>query len=314
VHGDVFRFPSHLNLLCASIGAGAQLFTTTLCLLTMALLGVFAPSKRGSIVTACIVLYALCAGVGGFVSARLYRQLQGENWAWNIILATFMFPGPLLVVFSFLNTVAIANASTAALPFGTIVIVLALFVLVNLPLTVLGGVAGRNIASTFKAPCRTTKMPRQIPEVPFYRSGVAQVMLAGFLPFSAISIELHYIFASIWGHKVYTLFGILFLAFVLCSVVTSFIVIALTYFQLAVEDHRWWWRSFISGGAVGMFVFAYCFFYYHNHSEMSGFLQTSFFFGYMAIVSFAFFLMLGFVGFYSALGFVRYIYARIKIE
>ena len=147
-----------LNLLCASIGAGAQLFTTTLCLLTMALLGVFAPSKRGSIVTACIVLYALCAGVGGFVSARLYRQLQGENWAWNIILATFMFPGPLLVVFSFLNTVAIANASTAALPFGTIVIVLALFVLVNLPLTVLGGVAGRNIASTFKAPCRTTKV------------------------------------------------------------------------------------------------------------------------------------------------------------
>ena len=83
------------------------------------------------------------------------------------------------------------------------------------------------------------QMPRQIPEVPFYRSGVAQVMLAGFLPFSAISIELHYIFASIWGHKVYTLFGILFLAFVLCSVVTSFIVIALTYFQLAVEDHRW---------------------------------------------------------------------------
>ena len=82
-------------------------------------------------------------------------------------------------------------------------------------------------------------MPRQIPEVPFYRTGVAQVLLAGFLPFSAISIELHYIFASVWGHKVYTLFGILFLAFVLCTVVTSFIVIALTYFQLAVEDHRW---------------------------------------------------------------------------
>lgn len=25
---------------------------------------------------------------------------------------------------------------------------------------------------------------------------------AGFLPFSAIYIELHYIFSSIWGHKV----------------------------------------------------------------------------------------------------------------
>lgn len=82
-----------LNLFCAAVGAGAQLFTMTLCLLSMALLGVFAPSKRGSIVTACIVLYTLCAGVGGFVSARLYRQLHGENWAWNIVLATFMFPG-----------------------------------------------------------------------------------------------------------------------------------------------------------------------------------------------------------------------------
>ena len=290
-----------MNLFCAAVGSGAQLFTTTLCLLSMALLGVFAPSKRGSIVTACIVLYALCAGVGGFVSARLYRQLHGENWAWNIILATFLFPGgccrhacththththahartptymrthicahthmhahthmnmhthawtcththththmrahqsygrgvapgcrvadgitrsvrlrlccvhgctchgatrhyttplhhaitrhyatlchtwhyttlchtrhytplhyttlhpagPLLGIFSFLNTVAIANSSTAALPFGTIVIVLALFLLVNLPLTVLGGVAGRNIATNFKSPCRTTKV------------------------------------------------------------------------------------------------------------------------------------------------------------
>lgn len=85
--------PPQLNLFCAAVGAGAQLFTMTLCLLSMALLGVFAPSKRGSIVTACIVLYTLCAGVGGFVSARLYRQLHGENWAWNIVLATFMFPG-----------------------------------------------------------------------------------------------------------------------------------------------------------------------------------------------------------------------------
>jgi hypothetical protein len=27
---------------------------------------------------------------------------------------------------------------------------------------------------------------------------------AGFLPFSAIYIELYYIFASIWGHKVHS--------------------------------------------------------------------------------------------------------------
>ena len=28
------------------------------------------------------------------------------------------------------------------------------------------------------------------------------MLMAGFLPFSAIYIELYYIFASVWGHKV----------------------------------------------------------------------------------------------------------------
>lgn len=43
-------------------------------------------------------------------------------------------------------------------------------------------------------------------------------------------------------------------------------------------------------------------------------VQTSFFFGYMGIVAYSFFLMLGFIGFYSALIFVRYIYGSIKTE
>ena len=77
------------------------------------------------------------------------------------------------------------------------------------------------------------------------------VVGAGFLPFSAIYIELYYIFASVWGHKVYTIYSILFIVFIILIIVTAFITIALTYFQLAVEDHRWWWRSFMCGGSTG---------------------------------------------------------------
>ncbi len=64
------------------------------------------------------------------------------------------------------------------------------------------------------------------------------MVMAGFLPFSAIYIELYYIFASIWGHKVYTIYSILFIVFIILIIVTAFITVALTYFQLAVEDHR----------------------------------------------------------------------------
>jgi hypothetical protein len=61
----------------------------------------------------------------------------------------------------------------------------------------------------------------------------------------------HYIFAAVYGRHVYTLFSILAATFVLLIIVNSFITIALTYFQLAVEDYRWWWRSFFSGASTG---------------------------------------------------------------
>ena len=55
--------------------------------------------------------------------------------------------------------------------------------------------------SSCSAPCRTNKYPREIPELPWYRQALPQMVMAGFLPFSAIYIELYYIFASVWGHK-----------------------------------------------------------------------------------------------------------------
>lgn len=75
-----------------------------------------------------------------------------------------------------------------------------------------------------------------------------------------------------------------------------------------------WCRSFLCGGSTGFFIYGYCLYYYYARSDMSGFMQTSFFFGYMACICYAFFLMLGMVGFRAALLFVRHIYRSIKCE
>lgn len=237
-----------------------------------------------------------------------------QRWVWNILLCVFIIPGPLLIVFSFLNSVAIWNDSSAALPFGTIMIVLALFMLVALPLTVIGGIAGRNTAGDFNAPCRTNKIPREIPAVPAYRSPAVLMLAAGCLPFSAVYIELHHIFAAIWGHSIYKLFGILFLSFVMLVFVTAFTTISLTYIQLSTEDHRWWWRSYLSGGIAGLFVLLYSVWYYKHATAMTGFFQAAFYFGYTGMMAYCFFVMLGFIGFRSSLIFVRKIYRTIKVE
>jgi hypothetical protein len=229
--------------------------------------------------------------------------MNGKMWVRCILATAVLFPGPLFFVFAYLNTAAIFHGSTSALPVGTIFTILGLYTFLSFPLTIVGGILAKNYAPPeFGAPTRTTKVAREIPtEVAWYRSSKVQFLVSGFLPFSAIYIELNYIFASMWGHQIYTLFGILFLAFSLLLVVTSFISITLLYFQLAREDHRWWWITFFNGGAVGITIFAYSFLFFFRRSEMSGHLQGSFFFGYMSIVSYAFFLMLGSSSFYSCL-------------
>ncbi|BBN04783.1 ABC-2 type transport system permease protein [Marchantia polymorpha subsp. ruderalis] len=314
IHGDVFRYPPYKSLFCAVLGTGTQLLALAIFIFMLALVGVFYPYNRGALYTALVVIYALTSGIAGYTASSFYKQLEGNNWVRNIILTAALFCGPLFLVFCFLNTVAIFYAANAALPIGTILVILLIWTLVSSPLLILGGIAGKNSKAEFQAPCRTTKYPREIPALPWYRRTVPQMAMAGFLPFSAIYIELYYIFASIWGHKVYIIASILFIVFIILIIVTAFITIALTYFQLAVEDHRWWWRSVLCGGSTGLFIFGYCFYYYFARSEMSGFMQTSYFFGYMSCVCFGFFLMLGTIGFRASLLFVRHIYRSIKCE
>jgi transmembrane 9 superfamily protein 2/4 len=122
IHGDVFRNPDHLNLFVAFIGSGAQIFCTIFILLLSVVLGVFKATRRGALLTAAILIYALCGLFGGLIGGRLFRQLKGVNWAWNTMLTASIFPVPLAIVFTFVNSVAWNSNSTAALPFTTIAV------------------------------------------------------------------------------------------------------------------------------------------------------------------------------------------------
>ncbi|CAH1412499.1 unnamed protein product [Lactuca virosa] len=88
------------------------------------------------------------SGVGmtkaGYTASSFYHQLEGSNWVRNLLLTGCLFCGPLFLTFCFLNTVAIAYTATAALPFGTIVVIVLIWSLVTSPLLVLGGIAGKN--------------------------------------------------------------------------------------------------------------------------------------------------------------------------
>ncbi|KAM7484754.1 hypothetical protein LguiA_000763 [Lonicera macranthoides] len=314
IHGDVFRYPKHKSLFAAALGSGTHLLTLTVLIIILGIVGLFYPYNRGLFMTAVVIIYALTSWVAGYVAVSFYYQLEGTNWVWNLLLNGGLFCGPLFVTFFSLNTVANAYRATAALPLAKIVIIFLIWAILASPLLFLGGIYGKYSKFEFQAPCRTNNIPREIPPLHWCRGIIPQMVLAGILPFSVMYLELYYIFASAWGFRVYTIYSILFVVFTVLLVVTALVSVALTYFQLAAEDHQWWWRSFLSGGSTGLYMYGYCVYYYFTQSAMDGLMQTSFFFGYMGCICYGVFLMLGTVGFRASLLFVRYLYGSIKCE
>lgn len=49
---------------------------------------------------------------------------------------------------------------------------------------------------------RTNKIPRQIPEQPWYMNPIFSILIGGILPFGAVFIELFFILTSMWQHQV----------------------------------------------------------------------------------------------------------------
>ena len=85
-----------------------QVFYMSLFVFVFALVGAFYPYNRGALYTAIITLYALTACIAGYVASSYYKQMEGEFWVRNILMTCFIYCGPFLGMFSFLNTVAIA--------------------------------------------------------------------------------------------------------------------------------------------------------------------------------------------------------------
>ena len=235
-------------------------------------MGYFQPYVRGVFWNALVIAYAITSVVSGYTSVSFYSQLEGTPrvckiintirynitfihianfcfvFAWqmkNLLLTAGLYFGPLFLTFGFLNSVAIFYGVTAALPLEAIVILALLLIFLVLPLLLLGGYVGKNTASDFHAPCRTSKCPKEIPRLHWYRGLLPQIALAGILPFSVVYVQLYYIFATVWGHRVYTLYNIMFVVFIFLLITTALVSVARTYFQLAAEDHQWWWRCVI---------------------------------------------------------------------
>ena len=107
------------------------------------------------------------------------------------------------------------------------------------PLTVLGTIIGIRFAGQANHPVAVSPIPSRIPDKLWYLELPVVVAVAGLFPFGSIFTEIYYIFSSVWAYKVYYLYGILLLSFMLLVLVTIAVNIVSAYLVLNCEDHRW---------------------------------------------------------------------------
>ena len=104
------------------------------------------------------------------------------------------------------------------------------------------------------------------------------------------------------------------LVYLILVIVTVCTTIVAIYFLLNAENYQWQWISFTASGSTACYIFLYSVYYFFWKTKMNGFLQISFYFGYMALFCIAFFIMCGTLGHAGTAIFVKRIYQNIKSD
>jgi len=142
IANEVFRPCRKRTQLSLLVGCGAHLAAVASVTLLFALFALIGPANRGSLTTVMLVLYNVFGAVAGYVSSRMYASLHGEAPKKNMAI-TAAVPGLVLFgVLFLLNLFLIGTGSSGAVPFGTFVALGALWLLIDVPVTVIGAWIG----------------------------------------------------------------------------------------------------------------------------------------------------------------------------
>ena len=142
VHADVFRPPVYAGILAAFVGSGVQMIAMLIAIFGLALMGFLSPANRGALLTSLIVLFCLMGYPAGYIASRLGRFCEVAEWQKIAIATAFIFPGTSYFIFFVVNLALWSEQSSAAVPFGTLVVLLLLWIGLQTPLVYFGAMHG----------------------------------------------------------------------------------------------------------------------------------------------------------------------------
>lgn len=292
----------------------------------------FFNNHQGAFFT-CSVVFLLASGfVSAYVGVIVHKLLSNEHPNTHFpdkttkqlsLLFAGGLPCAILLVVLFLNLFVWAKELSNALPFGTIVVLIVLFAIIELPLGILGGVMGNR----FRFGNRSIMVTSYVAEEKgvtrkggrrsFVMNPVVSVLVFGLIPFGVVYVDLLFIFNTVWLEKTtfYYMYGFLLLTTLILLVVIAESAIMATYISLAVYNNpNWQWLCFRISSSIGWYIYAYSVYYFVWYLHMSDFVSILLYFAYMALVSCIVGVSCGAVGVITAMVFIRRIYGVIKVD
>ena len=330
LRSDAFRAPDAAEWLAVAAGSGAQVLCVAVATAMLGALGFASPASRGAALTSALLLYPLSAGAGGFAAVRVLAWAHAgggspgappgaaaaaaaaRGWRTASLRTATLLPGFAAACAAMVN-VAVHHSggdASGAVPLSLFAALFALWALVSLPLALVGGyIASRQPPPA--APCRAAAIARH---VPVGAPSLAWTALAGgALPFGAAFVELHFALGALWRQRAYYAPGFALLALLLTCALAAEAAAVLTYAALNAEEHRWWWRAFVAGGAPALYAAAYVALYAATGPlNLVGGAAVAMYTLYSAVVLAAAFCAGGALGLAASLALVKHLFAAIK--
>lgn len=314
VRGDVFRPPPQASLLALAAAAGAQsVLALSLCVL-FGLLGFAAPSSRGNGATLLLVFFLLSSFVGGAVCACLSLALgQPKSWC-TVVQFLLGFSGAVMLLYTVVNMVLRVAGSSGAIPVSSMISLYSLWLVIYCPLGLVGAAAG--FAVGHKPLEKVTAVQRVIeyekvwslfraPGVLLY-SGVPAFFVGVFL--------LSILFGTMWGDAMNYIFGVMALTGTLWLATCALTSVAVVYYNLCGENHRWHWLGFLAPSSCGFPIAIFVTWYFFAKIRATTLTAVLVYSLYMLLFTYMYVIISGAIGFISSFYFVRFIYGPTKSD
>ena len=310
LHGDVFRAPPRVHMLSTFSGTGMQLAAATV--LFAALVSLFGVSNSDSSFRTGVIVFIICAPLGGLWSVALGRLYSYPKWleiAWTSVTILPSVIEAVYLIASIAGWFYGTSKSFRLVPVAFLTLLQLFFVL---PLAAVGGVFAAHAPAFQEQRCKVAYIPRRIPKTPWYASPQALSLAVGFTCWLSIATESHTILSAFWLSAPRS--TSLLSSVVIFMYVSSTASILATFTLLNHEVHEWQWISFTAPFTTSAFTFLQVVYFFASETQLTGFYQTTLYYLYMGAFCLATGFMASGVGTCASTLFVQKLYATLKTE